>query len=400
MANTAGLEPLLTPNTPGLDITANQGPRIIAVSAVLIALSTVAVILRFVSRLVSKAGLWWDDWVILAALLITWGACILMMISVQYGFGQHMDMEGDFEQRIAVASHWFKSFYVYETIYTVAITLTKYSILLFYSRIFKDRLFKIALWVTTGFVTAWFIAIEISVLVECQPIHALWDFSPGHCISLQPFFLGSGIPNIIFNSVILILPLPTIWTLQIERTHKIALSSVFMLGSFIVVVSIIRVVILNSLEEVDITWEFVNAALWTSVEPAIGVCSACLPIMRSLWIRSRNSTAPGTPQSDAKRSIASALSVRSSKLPDKEQRVGSFTSHTPLNELSAEGEVPWGNHVSLYSTSRTSENEYIPMDDLPIQREELRVHKNDAAAHTDGYRRHKKNKSSLAELYG
>jgi len=67
--NTNGLLPLLTPDYPGLDLNAPQGPKIIAVSAVLIAISTIAVILRFMSRMVSKAGLWWDDWLIVAAMV-------------------------------------------------------------------------------------------------------------------------------------------------------------------------------------------------------------------------------------------------------------------------------------------------------------------------------------------
>lgn len=112
--------------------------------------------------------------------------------------------------------------------------MTKYSILLFYSRIFKERSFKIALWITTGLVTAWFIAIETSVIVECLPIHALWDFTPGRCININAFFLGSGIPNILLNFIILVLPLPMIWTLQIERSYKLVLSSVFLLGGLYV----------------------------------------------------------------------------------------------------------------------------------------------------------------------
>ncbi|MCJ1408687.1 hypothetical protein MMC19_002762 [Ptychographa xylographoides] len=439
--DSAGLLPLITPDSPGLDITANQSPRIIGVSVTLIVIATVAVVLRFVSRLVSKAGLWWDDWMIVAALVVSWGACILMIISTNFGFGQHMDAEGSLENRLNAAMHWFKLFYIYETIYTVAIALTKYSILLFYSRIFKEHYFKVALWATCGLVTAWFIAIEISVIVECQPIHALWDFSPGHCINLQQFFLGSGIPNILLNTIILILPLPMIWTLQIHVSHKLALSSVFLLGGFIVVVSIVRVVILNSLQQVDITWEFVDAGIWTSVEPAIGVCSACLPIMRSLWIRSKHSSPSDagsrSPRTSSKRSTRSFHSL---PLPDhkatsaagpveKEARVGSFTSHTPLNELSADGELPWGNHVSIYSTSRTSDNEndYIAMDDLPIQRDgdeddggraraglgsELPAG-NGTAAKAKGlglgmgaasvstfWKTHRKNRSSVAELYG
>jgi hypothetical protein len=68
-ADTNGLYPLLTPEYPGLDINANQAPRIIGVSASLIAISAIAVALRFLARWRSRVGFWWDDWVILAAMV-------------------------------------------------------------------------------------------------------------------------------------------------------------------------------------------------------------------------------------------------------------------------------------------------------------------------------------------
>ena len=61
------LDALRTP--PGTNLGESQGPRIIATCATLIVLSSVAVVLRFVARQLSRAGLWWDDWTILAALV-------------------------------------------------------------------------------------------------------------------------------------------------------------------------------------------------------------------------------------------------------------------------------------------------------------------------------------------
>ena len=132
----------------------------------------------------------------------------------------------------------------------------------------------------------------------------------------------------------------------------------------------------GNLRLIHVTGEFVDAAVWTSVEPAIGVVSACLPIMRSLWLRFRHSDGSDH-QSEVKQSTKST--VRSIKMADKRERIHSFTSHTPLNELSAEGELPWGNQVTIYSpksaSHRTSDNsgagrdEEIAMDDLTIRRD-------------------------------
>ena len=50
-------------------ITDDRGPQVIGVSVAMIILSTLAVAFRFWSRKISTAGLWWDDWTILLALV-------------------------------------------------------------------------------------------------------------------------------------------------------------------------------------------------------------------------------------------------------------------------------------------------------------------------------------------
>lgn len=51
-------------------VAGGRGPEILAVSGTMIALTTIAVALRFWARLVApKNGLWWDDWLSLAALV-------------------------------------------------------------------------------------------------------------------------------------------------------------------------------------------------------------------------------------------------------------------------------------------------------------------------------------------
>ena len=51
------------------DSVPNRGPGIDAVQISMIVATTVVVTLRFISRKIAQAGLWWDDWMILAALV-------------------------------------------------------------------------------------------------------------------------------------------------------------------------------------------------------------------------------------------------------------------------------------------------------------------------------------------
>ena len=47
----------------------NRGPALNALQIVMVVLATSAVLLRFVARRMSAAGIWYDDWMILAALV-------------------------------------------------------------------------------------------------------------------------------------------------------------------------------------------------------------------------------------------------------------------------------------------------------------------------------------------
>jgi hypothetical protein len=51
----------------GIDLTANQQPRIIGLVAATWALATIALVLQFYCRRLSKAGFWWDDYLMIPA---------------------------------------------------------------------------------------------------------------------------------------------------------------------------------------------------------------------------------------------------------------------------------------------------------------------------------------------
>ena len=64
----------------GIDIYASQEQRVVSSGIALIILSTSFVILRFISRFIANAGLWWDDLLVILALLLSYGPNIAMMI--------------------------------------------------------------------------------------------------------------------------------------------------------------------------------------------------------------------------------------------------------------------------------------------------------------------------------
>ena len=103
------------------------------------------------------------------------------------------------------------------------------------------------------------------------------------CINTLHYFLGIQIPNIIIDVAIMALPLPWIFRLKITLSQKIALSGIFTLGGFVLVVGALR---LNTIavhqNSHDFTYDFVDLGVWTSLETNLGILCACFPAMRPL----------------------------------------------------------------------------------------------------------------------
>ena len=117
---------------------------------------------------------------------------------------------------------------------------------MFYWRIFTTRKFKIAVYVVATFIICWFLAILLVAIFGCIPVSASWNPTTpsARCINADRFFIGNAVLNISGDLILLCMPMPMIWTLQLAQSRKIALTAVFLLGSFALATSIIRTVYL------------------------------------------------------------------------------------------------------------------------------------------------------------
>lgn len=102
-----------------------------------------------------------------------------------------------------------------------------------YQRLFAiERKLAIAIKVVAVVVVAWWIGVEIATLFQCEPVNKFWEYSvQGRCFDVVKFFEGSAIPNVILDVVILLIPQPVIWKLQLSRGNKVALCCIFLLGA-------------------------------------------------------------------------------------------------------------------------------------------------------------------------
>lgn len=82
--------------------------------------------------------------------------------------------------------------------------------------------------------------------MNCLPIELNWRpvaGASGRCLSIAKIFWGVTLTDIITDAVILAMPWPQIWKLQMSKTRRAQLAAVFMLGFLVVGAGIARCVL-------------------------------------------------------------------------------------------------------------------------------------------------------------
>lgn len=67
---------------------------------------------------------------------------------------------------------------------------------------------------------------------QCTPVERFWNFEiPGHCMKIPAFFLAETAFNLATNVVILLLPMPMVWHLQMALRRRLLVIGIFATGT-------------------------------------------------------------------------------------------------------------------------------------------------------------------------
>ncbi|RFU76561.1 het-domain-containing [Trichoderma arundinaceum] len=158
-------------------------------------------------------------------------------------------------------------------------------------RILCRRLARIRIWLDDWLIIA---SLILTSVFQCVPIYALWQqFDPVHptdpstfsCgVNIHKLFIGKTVSHIVTDVFILLFPLPYIWSLNLRMSQKIATACIFLVGIFVMIVSIVRFIFVLELdlESQDVTWDQCTEMMWTGVEVYVGTVCACLPSLKPL----------------------------------------------------------------------------------------------------------------------
>ncbi|KAL9021143.1 MAG: hypothetical protein Q9185_001682 [Variospora sp. 1 TL-2023] len=276
----------------------NRSADVVGTAVSMAIVATAAVTIRFECRRRMKVAIAGDDWLMLASLIFSLSLCFIFGYGTNFGTGRHLLAIGE-----GNVQKYLQLTYTFQIIYGFALVTARLSILYFYHRLFPresaPRWWRTCLYIVTFFVIGWFIAGLCCVTFICTPISYYWTRTGnGHCINEMAVMYLSAALTIVADILILLLPLPVIWNLHMRRSKKIGVMTIFLLGGFTCVATIVRFCYVPKIVLVDPTWTQVDPGLWSTIEPCLGIVSACLPIIGSL-LRNKlgssvsNSSGPG-----------------------------------------------------------------------------------------------------------
>lgn len=116
--------------------------------------------------------------------------------------------------------------------WSLSLGLTKMSILALYTKIFSIRSFILLSQACAAFVMVWAMVLFIGAFVICTPVQFNWDkFSTvGTCGDIRMLWAITGGLNIFSDLVIMLLPMPYLYSLSLQLYKKIGLMVTFGIG--------------------------------------------------------------------------------------------------------------------------------------------------------------------------
>jgi hypothetical protein len=113
--------------------------------------------------------------------------------------------------------------------------------LMLYRRVFippRRGIFDITLRVLECVLVMFYVSITIVKFSQCTPREKIWNRKlPGKCINVNNLLNVSGMFNFLTDVLILLIPVKSVWNLQMKTKRKLQIVAIFTVGAVYVLLS-------------------------------------------------------------------------------------------------------------------------------------------------------------------
>ncbi|KAI1807881.1 hypothetical protein F4811DRAFT_503530 [Daldinia bambusicola] len=282
--------------TPNLENPSNNNSAAFAAMTLTLAAGTIAISFRAYSRIFITRKLFLEDFLAFAAyVLFATSQCLGFRLIHGVGMFVH---QWDVRVRDLSEFLWVVSLCL--AFYSIVIMNLKVAILLEWKRTFVPSGTRgfffwtcyFMIFINILFYTSGFIVVNLS----CTPHKKIWDQTvPGTCFDRKAVDVSSASINIASHILILILPHPVIWKLNMTARKKINVSLVFAIGILALISGVFRLVAtVQYFQTQDATYAISRMAVWCGAEMVFVLLVFCAPTFPSVFHEMRLPHSPFT----------------------------------------------------------------------------------------------------------
>ncbi|KAF2141892.1 uncharacterized protein K452DRAFT_326918 [Aplosporella prunicola CBS 121167] len=261
----------------------DRSQEVLAVAVLFFAMSWLAVMLRVYVRIILLKSWGLDDWAMAVALLCFTIYLICQLGGVYYGTGRHYhDLdESDFHKGLGF---WW----LCEIFYVLSSTSLKVAIGLFLLRIAVNKQHIVIIHVINAASIVFGLAYVCVVAFQCTPVHTFWTIRPNNPNCLP----RDTVANVTYAASALasfadwtfgILPGFIVWDLHMNKRTKIVVVGILGFAAIGSTATLVRIPFIKGLKTPDdFLWTSTDIAIWSTIEPGIGITAACIATLRPL----------------------------------------------------------------------------------------------------------------------
>ncbi|PLN86937.1 hypothetical protein BDW42DRAFT_158013 [Aspergillus taichungensis] len=250
-----------------------------------IVICSIFVILRFGIRIWYKQFVWVEDTACLLTWLLFMGYCGVSIVTGKYGGGYHITDVPLNDQTL------FRKFgYIATVLYCPMALLCKVALLSILTRIFTPFKSKVIfIYSFLGCLCVYYVIALVIKIRMCDPVPGYWDLNiKAQCLDQRAALVADSVISVVSDLIILILPLPMTWSLQMSRNKKLRVTGMLSAGGLATAFSIYRLVlVLKEGNSPDQTMVFTCVILSGNAEGGVGLICACLPTLNILMSKLR-----------------------------------------------------------------------------------------------------------------
>ncbi|KAK1994498.1 integral membrane protein [Colletotrichum falcatum] len=264
----------------------DRGMELYVVQMIFVIIAGIFVLLRAYVKIFIVKNIALDDWLIFGAMIGYAGYGAVAIHGVVYGAtGKHVK-----HLTIEEAAISLRGWYICEVLYSPITLAIRTSIALLLLRIAVHKYHR---WIIyANMVIIWMISIAFFVIMtfQCMPPSYFWRQlygEDGSCINyniVPDATIAHSAISAASDWCMGLLPIALLWDVQLNRRTKALVAVLLSMGMVAGVALMVRIPYVRHLAiSTDFLYETIDVAIWSVMEPALGIVAATVPSLRPLF---------------------------------------------------------------------------------------------------------------------